>query len=295
MVDNPLVSIIVPTFNSLYLDKAVQSVINQTYKNIEILVIDDGSDDYRVVKKFGRNLIKYFRVSHTGNPAGPRNLGVAHAKGELMAFLDSDDFWLPEKLEEQIKLIKKGYDLVHCDGSVINESGRVIKESFHQGMNVPLGMVFSKLFYNNFIATSSVLVKKDCLDKVGNFNTSKDFQIGEDYDLWLRIAEAFSIGYVPLKLFVYRESRKSLSNQGVIRGHQYLFNILSHNFFRAKKIMGDQARARIYELCKSIVKFSKGKDNWSYLRFKFLCFIYFPWAISDRDSFIFEAKTVIKL
>ena len=130
---NSLVSAIIPTYNSVnYISEAINSVLNQTYKNCEIIVVDDGSTDNtrKTVENYIRKYphkIKYFYQENKG-PSAARNKGIKEARGNYIAFLDSDDLWLPDKLEKQISLFMKDVSLklTYCGGYYEDEEGSVI-------------------------------------------------------------------------------------------------------------------------------------------------------------------------
>lgn len=273
---------IIPSYNAPFLKESVQSVLEQSHQHLEVIVIDDGSDkDIFSKKDLTDERLRYFRIEHSGSPAKPRNIGIKEAKGDLVAFLDADDIWLPAKIEEEIKLLKSGhFDLVHCDGSVIDEKEQVIKSSFHRDIHTPSGKVFPDLFKGNFIVTSSVLLKKSCFKEVGVFSSSRSLLIGEDYDLWLRMAEKFRIGYLDKKLFLYREYKGSLSDEIELKSREYELSALQRNFTAAKRVMGLDANTRILRLIKVIQKFID-KDLYRILKYKFLTLLYLPWETGN--------------
>lgn len=197
------VTVIVPTYNrENCITKALDSILNQTYPDYEIVVIDDGSTDNTetILKRYG-NKIKYFYKSN-GGPASARNLGIRTCSGEYIAFLDSDDTWLPNKLDLQISVLEKDNDagLVFSDMYLADEKD---KNLFSDLTHPSEGKVFLKLLKNNFIPTSSVVLRKTCLQKTGLFNESKTLIGIEDYHLWIRLAKFFTVKYINKPLVNY--------------------------------------------------------------------------------------------
>jgi len=215
------VSVIVPTYNRADLiSETIESILNQTYKNFELIIVDDGSTDNteKVIRKFKDNRIKYIKTDYSGVPARPRNIGIKKAKGEYIAFLDSDDMWLPEKLEKQIKVFQASNETAMLytrfktiEGDVI--SNRIFPEN---GM-YKSGNMFKSIYLRNLIACSSVMVKRSVLDQVGLFNADPNLIAIEDADLWLRIALKYNIKCTDdLPLLIYRIHSQSIS-QGFIQ------------------------------------------------------------------------------
>ncbi|MCF2141367.1 MAG: glycosyltransferase family 2 protein [Candidatus Lokiarchaeota archaeon] len=213
-----LISVIITTFNrASVVGKAIKSVLLQTYQNIELLIIDDGSDDNtnEVIKEWMKksNKIQFFRLSTNLGANAARNKGIQLANGKYIAFLDSDDEWLPRKLEKQIELFKKKKSqklgMVYC-GLMKKYPNGIISFKIEKKS----GNVFQKLLVSNFIGGASIpLIKKNVFEVCGGFDESRIFQRGgsQDYDMWLRIASKFSIGVVPEILVYYNISKNSIS------------------------------------------------------------------------------------
>jgi len=202
------VSVIIPTFNRRdYITIALDSVLTQTYKDYEIIIIDDGSsDNTKEVLKPYQNRIRYFYQQNSGIPA-TRNRGIREAHGEYITFLDSDDYWLPEKLELQIECFKQNphYGMVATRCSSISPDGRFRKKN-RPGKS---GWVLNSLFKANFIRTSSAMIRKECFERVGLFDQS--LPECEEYDMWLRIAKQYPIGFINKPLTVYTDNPQGVS------------------------------------------------------------------------------------
>jgi teichuronic acid biosynthesis glycosyltransferase TuaG len=192
---NPLVSIIMPTYNTeKYIRYSIESVISQTYLNWELIIIDDGSTDNTVIivnefiKKDSR--IRYI-YQNNAKQARARNNGIENAKGTILAFLDSDDLWLSTKLEKSILEFNTSMtDLLFTNSFITSDFLIDINNHNYKKMNVVSGYYSGnealKLFIQgNRIPLLTVLVKKEKLKKIGGFN--EQFTPAEDYDLWLRL------------------------------------------------------------------------------------------------------------
>lgn len=234
----PLVSVIIPTYNrSGLLAEAIESTLAQTWKDLEIIVVDDGStDDTReVVARYGGR-VRYIFQPNSGRPALARNVGIRRAAGEYIAFLDSDDLVSREKIEMQVRFLRENrrVGMVVTDFSTFAD-GKTISRSFTSDGHPrfvswpktrvgPHEYVLSEgvcdcLAMDNFIGTSSVVVRKDVFDSVGLFDESPEVRSSEDIDMWFRIVERFPLGYVDIPLHAYRIHSDNLSgmNEQVIR------------------------------------------------------------------------------
>ena len=201
----PLVSVIIPAFNCApFISDTLETVYRQTYRNWEIILVDDGStDDTESALVPHMDRIRYIYQENQGTGAA-RNAGLERAKGELIAFLDHDDLWLPEKLEMQVRAMHTWPDcgLVFTNGVMFDESGilidslisrRLKKWSDGQGSTdstMVKGWISRQLFFGNLISSASgVLARTSCLEKVGGFDET--ISVADDYDLWLRIAQRY--------------------------------------------------------------------------------------------------------
>lgn len=209
-----MVSVIIPAFNTeKYISQAIESVLNQTYQNFELIVVNDGSTDRteKVIKKYF-NRISYIYQTNKG-VAAARNVGISASKGEYIAFLDSDDIWLPEKLELQVDYLSTHLDtdLVYADYATFDNGGGILEENFALSRQLPRpsGYIFQELILKCLFQTNTVMLKRQILEKAGLFD--ERFLIGEDYDLWLRISAEHKIGYLPKVLAKYRQHPSSIT------------------------------------------------------------------------------------
>jgi len=186
---NSRVSIIIPAYNAAdYLKEAVDSVLAQTYKNIEIIVVDDGStDDTRSALEsyVASGKIKYIYQKNKGL-AGARNTGIKNASGKYVAFLDADDLFLPDKVAEQARALEEnpGYGVCYSDLLHFSEDGKV----YHHRYNYPSGDIFEQLLHRQFVNPLTVVARRELFTKYGFFDES--LRRSEDWDLWLRLARA---------------------------------------------------------------------------------------------------------
>jgi glycosyltransferase involved in cell wall biosynthesis len=187
-----LFSVVIPTFNrSAKLKRAVESVLTQTYKHFEILVIDDGSTDnsQEIIQNFCDERISYIWQPNSGGPALPRNTAINLAKGGWISFLDSDDIWYKHKLEilnEAIVLNKDKIFFCHNEDLENITTGLIKKNKCGPSTD---DFYRDLLLKGNVISTSASTVTQDFLDSMDlRFDENPFYQIVEDYDLWLRIA-----------------------------------------------------------------------------------------------------------
>ena len=190
------VSVVIPVFNvAKWLKQTIDSILAQTFPVLEILIVDDGSTDdtAEIARSYG-GLVIYMRQDHRGVSAA-RNLGIAAAKGNFIAFIDGDDYWHPHKIEAQLKLLKEN-DLawVSCEIQPFNSDTGMLVD----GLALPMrdGDILKALFLNNFIGSATPLVRRGVFEQAGLFNEAHEARIGEDWDMWLRIASIYPLGVV---------------------------------------------------------------------------------------------------
>jgi len=206
---NDLVSVIIPNFNyGVYIDEAIQSVLNQTYKHIEIVLVDDGSTDDSVekIKRYG-NKIRLVETENQGSCAA-RNLGLLISSGGFIAYLDADDYWDEEKVELQLTfLMKSRVDLVFCEMRSIGVPSKIENLGTSDVVN-------HNWFFNNPgstpFAPSSVLMTRDLAAKVGGWNTSLTGP-AEDFDYFRKCAKFGEIRGLNMTLANHRQHRESLT------------------------------------------------------------------------------------
>lgn len=204
------VSIIIPTFNRGYIiEKSIKSILNQTYKNFELIIVDDCSEDdtEEIVKKINDIRIKYIKLRKNSGANKARNIGIDNAKFDIIAFHDSDDEWHSNKLEKQLKfLIDGNYDIVSCKYNQYLNSKlvQVIPDE-----NILLvDNLLKKILYGNFISTQTILGKKECFEKEKFDETFPRFQ---DWELAIRLIKNYKIGFQNIALVDVHIQENSIS------------------------------------------------------------------------------------
>jgi glycosyltransferase involved in cell wall biosynthesis len=223
----PLVSVIIPVFNGeRYLAAALDSVLAQTYPNLEILVVDDGSSDRSVAiaRGYGDRVQVFTRPN--GGPAAARNSGLAHAKGAYVSFLDSDDLWLPEKTAKQVACLEAHPEWGVCYGKWdVMEGGDGVDPAKWTPAGFPEGWIFeSLLLHQGFMSINTVMVRRTCFEEVGTFNES--LQTAEDTNMFLRLARHFQFGFLPESLARYRINEAGITKQSDVK--RGTFSSLDH-------------------------------------------------------------------
>jgi glycosyltransferase involved in cell wall biosynthesis len=200
---NPLISVLIPVYNGEnYLRESIDSVLTQTLKDFELLVIDDGSKDstWNIIESYG-NQLKGFRKEN-GGVASALNLGIQKARGQWIAWLSHDDLFLPNKLERQIKFLDNNpkYRACYTSYYVIDEHGNPIRQ--RNVPNYPNEQILRTLFGVCYINGSSMLIHRSCFDKIGLFNT--DLRLTQDIEFWFRLASEIQLGSLNEPLIMWR-------------------------------------------------------------------------------------------
>jgi glycosyltransferase involved in cell wall biosynthesis len=211
----PLVSVIIPAYNSENtIAETINSVLQQTLADLEIIVVDDGSTDNTCqrVREITDNRIKLFPCEN-GGVAKARNCGIAQAQGKYITFLDHDDLWTPEKLEAQVAALEKAPDAGVAYSWTINFYS---EEKSVRYVKLPhvyfTGNVYPQLLTHNFIANgSNILARREAIESVGEFDATP--LSNEDWDYYLRLAAQWSFVVVPEYHVIYRHTANSMSSQ----------------------------------------------------------------------------------
>lgn len=238
MYENPLISIVIPMYNAkMYIAKTLESIVHQSYQNWEIIIVDNNSNDdsKKIVKEFAQSesRLKLIELAqNSGGPAKPRNIGLDHAQGEYVAFLDADDIWLSDKLEKQIEFMRdEDLNFTSCDCSLIDEEDHMIQLGKKHSL---FEKIFSKnnlcdVIKNNFILTSSVLIRTDLLTR---FNETQEYASVEDFDMWLRtlVLKNTRYKYQDTKLINYRVVHNSASDRSNVLKQELKANLVISHF-----------------------------------------------------------------
>jgi glycosyltransferase involved in cell wall biosynthesis len=220
----PQVSVIIPAYNrAKILPRAINSILSQTFQDFEIIVVDDCSKDNtdEVVRQYDDPRIRYTKHIQNKGGSAARNTGIKEARGEFIAFLDSDDEWLPNKLDKQINRfnqINGDCGLIYTYLEIVDREGNFLKNHCVDSD----GEVLKDLLVANFIAsTSSIIVKKKYMDQIGGFDT--EMKSCQDWDLYIRLSQVCQIFCIPEPLTKHYvdESANRISNDksSVIKGH----------------------------------------------------------------------------
>jgi len=251
-----LVSVVIPAFNcEQYITECIDSVLIQTYHNLEIIIIDDGSTDdtVRIISEYNNDQIKLFHQNNSGSAAA-RNYGVKQASGIWIAFIDADDIWLPDKLQSQLE---------QCSNQAWSHTDLFFHGSFYpkytkatEFTSKHSGFILKNLLVENSIGTSSVVIKKEILQELGGFNT--DLRALQDWDLWLRIAEKYQVCYIDQPLVYYRVHSSSVS-RNVRNTLPYHINLINRVFSqqgpaRQLQELKYEALSRSCQICSQIAE-----------------------------------------
>lgn len=216
----PSVSVIIPTYNRVnYLKKSIHSVISQTIKDIEIIVINNYSIDntLEVINSFKDQRIKIINFKNGGVIAKSRNQGMVHSTGKYIAFLDDDDIWRQDKLELQIRYLEAHpeFGVVYSNAIIIDEKDNRKGFLIDQG-RAKEGQVFQNLLGGNFITILTVLMRRELLEYIGLFDEDPSLIAIEDYEYWMRIALKSEFGYIDKPLALYRIHGTSMSKRNSV-------------------------------------------------------------------------------
>jgi glycosyltransferase involved in cell wall biosynthesis len=288
--DEPLVSVVIATYNmGLYLPLAVQSVLNQTYNNFEVIIIDDGStDDTRnIVRQFLSDpRVKCFYQENKGQTVA-KNRGIRESKGDYIAILDADDLWFPDKLEKQMPCftISPAIGVVYTNVEFIDGTGTSHCVSDRRYYS---GKISGQLLIDNFVNLSSVVIRRECLDRVGIFD--EQYSMGIDYDLWLRISVYYEFHYLNDVTFCYRGWPGQMSHNYKKR-FECAIRIMNSFLERypdlLDKAMVNEAWAHTYV--------SKGKSIARVGKDKISAFREYIRALQYRPTYIPAMKEIVKL
>jgi len=287
----PLISVIIPTYNRMqYICETIDSVLEQTYKNIEIIVVDDGSIDNTkdVLSRYGSK-ISYIYQNNAG-PSAARNNGIKQSNGELLAFLDSDDIWLQQKLEKQLELIQQSPDigLVSCGSYDIDSSGNIIGEPFIQRNYKSRELLVKALILRNVVGGGSFpLIRRECFDKLGLF--SEDIIICEDRDMWIRIAKRYEIKFIEEPLIKYRIHETNL-NKDVTRIKNSTRKLIERNVDKKHSLLKRKAYSCLY-ITLAWEYMDRG-DRYSAIKNIIKSIVSYPLKAGDQNG---KYKTLCKL
>ena len=284
LVNNPPIDVIIPTYNGLpYLKQTIESVLAQTHKNLQLYVIDDGSTDKGATKKYVESIndprVHYARKEN-GGQATARNWGIKLSESPYVTMLDSDDSWYPDKLKQQLACFRRepSVGLVYGYSRLIDANGDVTRVVAYNKR----GRLFRYLLKGNRISGSGsmVMVKREVFGKVGLFR--EDFLIGEDWEMWLRIARDYEIECAPEFLVGIRvlDTGMQQNHLKIARGLDYMLPIMVKEFK-----LGPLGRAAVGTTClrQACVLYFKGGDRKSARKAFFTMLKYNPLAMFSME------------
>lgn len=244
-----LVSVVIPSFNMAdYLPFAIQSVLDQSYDNYEVVIVDDGSTDNtkEVVEKFLVNeKVNYFYQENCGL-ACARNAGIKVSNGEFIALCDADDVWSTDKLEKQMPGFagSENIGVVYTNAAPMSVAGEKGEPFIAKRYS---GKITGKLLINNFVSGSASIIRRKCFDEVGFYDQT--LTTGEDYDLWLRISTKYEYLYIDIVTYFYRswEGQMSKNYRRMIEnGIKIMEKFLSQNPGIVEQEIVNEAWAHTY-------------------------------------------------
>ncbi|MHC5615217.1 MAG: glycosyltransferase [Nostoc sp.] len=223
------ISVIIPSYNSeKTIKKTIESVLNQTFSDLELIVINDGSKDstLEIISNFKDSRIKVFSFENSGGNIS-RNRGLKYAVGKFVSFLDADDIWTADKLASQLQALQKnlGAKVAYSWTDYIDENGEILLSGTHITVN---GNVYEKLLVSNFLENgSNPLIYREALIELGGFDES--LNAAQDWDMWLRLASKFDFVCVPSVQILYRMSSNSVSSN-LVRQEKSCLQVLKRAY-----------------------------------------------------------------
>lgn len=259
----PKVSVVIPTYNRAHLlGRAIQSVLDQTYRDFEIIIVDDASSDNteEVVKGFNDERIQYIRHEKNKGEGAARNTGIEAAKGEYIGSQDSDDEWLPEKLEKQMKtfesapsdigVVYTGFLRVRGNSKTYIPASKVIKRDDD---------IHNELLKGNFIGAPTALVKKACFARAGMFDERLPHLV--DWEMWLRISRCYRFKCVdePLVVSFFTPDSISANRDALIEARKLILEKHFQDFKRDRRLLASHQYLIGNLLCQS-GEIDQGRD-----------------------------------
>lgn len=250
---NPKVSVVIPTYNRAHLiSRAIQSVLDQTYQDFEIIIVDDGSTDNteEIVKNFEIPKIKYIRHNGNKGASAARNTGIKASKGEYIAFQDSDDEWFPDKLEQQMKVFSNApsnVGVVYSGFYRIEVNKKLYIPDAHIAQKE--GNIHNQLLKGNFIGTPAVLIKKECFENVKYFD--EEIPALEDWELWIGISKYYCFKYInkPLLYSYSTPNSVNLHKKSLIKAIETIIANNLNDYTKNNKILSEYYLGIGVDLC----------------------------------------------
>ena len=245
MTERPLVTVVLPTYNRAQsIRAALETVLNQTYSNLEIIVVDDGSTDdtEQIVSSLRDERVVYVKQTVRTGSAGARNFGISLAKGEFIAFQDSDDLWYGDKLEKQVPLLTslpKSYGMVYSHMMLRLPEGDVLFKPSYRGRQEHSALD-RMLCGSTGIGIQTCLIRRECFSKVGGIDTN--LRALDDREFFIRFSQYFDIYELPVPLVTYIVSDDSISRNTLehIKAQKYIMKKYSGHLRRNRRALAFQ-------------------------------------------------------
>jgi len=293
VTEDHFVSVIIPNYNyANYVGDAIESVMAQSYKSFELIVVDNGSTDNSrlVLEGYGKKYALQLKVVFQENrgQAGSRNRGLKESKGDLIAFLDADDVWMPNKLEEQVGLFdNQEIGLVYSSYWISDEKlNRIkVKKAKYRGDVLPFFATAGGVAIVDG-GESNVIIRRECIEVVGNFDEELEESTG--WDLYRRIASCYKVDYVDSPLMTYRSHGNSLS----VRNKKMYKQIRLHFM----KMFEDPLSSRIWHLRKKgLAQMHFGTASYCYFSKQYILLLYHSaYALCLDRNILFQLINGIK-
>lgn len=225
------VSVILPTYNrAKLLGRSIRSVLEQTFQDFELIIVDDGSTDNtrEVVDSFGPEKIRYIRHPENQGPGAARNTAIARAQGEYLAFQDSDDVWFPGILERQVEALEQASPRVGVVYSRLERRYPTRTVRIPGDREAQSGDIHRAVCRGNFIALPAVLARKECFERVGAFD--ERLSQYEDWEMWIRVSRQYHFQFLDETLVISYVTPGSVNEKGVLSEEQAARRILARHF-----------------------------------------------------------------
>lgn len=284
----PLISCIITTYKRRlpFVSRAINSVLEQTYKNIELIIVDDNHipNDYSdeisdYITELGNDNVKYIKLPKNMGACAARNVGIDTSSGEFIAFLDDDDEWLPEKLEKQYeKMSDLQIGLVYCFSFSISENNKKVRGF------VPDKNTYNQILLDNFIgSTSFPLIRKECFTICGKFDET--LKSAQDYDMWIRILKNYNVDFVGIPLcnyYIHKEDQITKNISIKTESLEYVYKKYYEDIKKNRNINNNHllTHSALYALKKQKIKTIK-----LLLKAFFIC----PWVVRRNTIYLLRS------
>jgi len=303
-LEDNLVSVVIPVYNGeRFVGRTLASALAQTYEPLEVVVVDDGSTDRTGSLVDGAaardNRIRLFRMQKSGVGAA-RNWGISKARGKLIALMDADDLWHPEKIVRQVGVMQASspaVGLVYCWSIAIDENDLIIPAvTSLRRRSSAQGRVTAQLAKSNFLGnSSSPLIKRSCFDAVGGCDTNPIFSSAADWKLYLALSEICEFAVAPQYLVGYRQSTQNMS-RNVAAMDQAMQRVTRWLFEKWPNLPEEIRRESVYHTNAHLAHLAlENKQFVAALRYRAIAYKAYPEALFERSTFRFGARLLARM